>query len=90
MKIYEYGLSNTDDNPKAYKLSAILSGYYGGFKKRGFECISIKCKDADVKSDGSFDFSVPKRHKAIKPNLLNNIKLALEVIKGKASILYYE
>ena len=92
MKTYEFGLHNCEDRPQAYKLSAILAGYYLGFRKQGFVLTSVSCRDMDVKSDGTLDFSVPKRHKPYPRlcNLWRNAKLAWLVLSGRASVLYYE
>ena len=89
-KTYKYGLANHEDTPQEYKLSAILAGYYSGFRKNNFILTQIQCDDMDVKSDGTLDFSVPVRISTKRTYLFNRIKLAWKILKGKASILYYE
>lgn len=95
-KIYEFGLRNCEDSPQVYKLSEILAGYQQGFKDSGMNLTQIGVKDDNVKSDGSWDFYVPRRYskqwglKHRITGMIKNIQLSWYVISGKASVLFYK
>lgn len=95
-KVYEHGLKPCEDTPQEYHLGAVLAGYQRGFKTDFQFLMTVSVPDDTVKSDGSWDFTVPGRYaypwrpwRKFK-NLCKNIRLAWAVVKGDASILRYK
>jgi len=96
MKVYKNGLNIMSTEPCILYLSAIFAGFQLGFRKTfGDKNVKQIGMGLTYIQDGSLDFYVPNRYESWErgfrfiPLLLRRIKLAWEVVRGRADILYY-